>query len=943
MADFRNREEVVNTQLANLITDMGITADAEKVLSHGKHRPDVMFQLRGLRVVIEGKFDDNVNAKETVMKDARNRVRNNIAHIAIALVYPDELRTATTSKITNILKKAKLEFCIITETFESEAWSTGTPQAMMEEVRRAQESLIEDDIVEKTASGLLVHLENIASLWSDHTGSCDRLSKLLGISIPENEEAAESKDRRESAAKISALVLSNAFIFQEQLSLNDGRVDTLKKLKGNVNLLSKVMCHWKWIAENINYVSIFQLGEEILAELPESGNPSLSIRSLIDEAQQICSEQASLRHDLMGRIYHWLLHDAKYLGTYYTSVSAATLLLKVALNLDWNTDFGDPRGIAEFKVADLASGTGTLLMAATQALTDNYIKSRVKSDNSIEEHDLSTLHKALMENCIHGYDILPSAVHLTASTLALLSPDVAFRRMNLYVMPIGIDHGTVRLGSLDFLTNTNVPTQLSLDKSHLETVQQGVDEVSYTSAKVPELDLCVMNPPFVSSRGDNLLFGSHPEHRKQMQSELKSRVKKTGVSVTPGLGAVFVPLADKCTKKGGRIAFVLPIAIATGMEWGKVRNYIADRYHLEVVITSHDSNRTNFSENTDLSEILFIARKLKNGEKAGNTFFVTLRNNPVSIHDALNTASRISVAIMECTQQSSTKIIQSAGKILGEVSSSKSPVAQENWTRAIFLQSYLANVFTELEVNHKLKIPGHSSSTKFPLCTLENLGEIGYDVRDITDAFEVDKTATHWTPYEAFWNHKSGEVVQITQKFNSYLIPRSNPIPGRKLKDPKAIWQKSGDILLVSRVRTNTHRILAAKFSKKIVGNTWWAFNSNNLTNSEKKALLLWLNSTLGALILYGRRAITEGPWIKMNKQSWNEVKVLNVKKLSKSQISKLEMEFDKLARRKLDPLSQLENDQVRIAIDHAICSNLKLPMLNEVRSLLSNEPGFTG
>ena len=41
-------------------------------------------------------------------------------------------------------------------------------------------------------------------------------------------------------------------------------------------------------------------------------------------------------HDLMGRIYHWLLHHAKYLGTYYTSVSAATLLLKVALDLKWS-------------------------------------------------------------------------------------------------------------------------------------------------------------------------------------------------------------------------------------------------------------------------------------------------------------------------------------------------------------------------------------------------------------------------------------------------------------------------------------------------------------------------------------------------------------------------------------------------------------------------------
>ena len=143
----------------------------------------------------------------------------------------------------------------------------------------------------------------------------------------------------------------------------------------------------------------------------------------------------------MGRIYHWLLHEAKFLGTYYTSVSAATLLLKLALSLEWKNDFSTARDLAEFKVADLACGTGTLLMAGAQALTDRYISDRAAQDLSLNEKDISILHQTLMQNVLHGYDILPTAVHLTASTLALLAPEVAFRNMNLFVMPIGIDHG----------------------------------------------------------------------------------------------------------------------------------------------------------------------------------------------------------------------------------------------------------------------------------------------------------------------------------------------------------------------------------------------------------------------------------------------------------------------------------------------------------------------
>ena len=56
-----------------------MVANAETILNHGKHRLDVMFRLRGLRVVIEGKFVDSPEAKTSVKKDARKRVRDHIA------------------------------------------------------------------------------------------------------------------------------------------------------------------------------------------------------------------------------------------------------------------------------------------------------------------------------------------------------------------------------------------------------------------------------------------------------------------------------------------------------------------------------------------------------------------------------------------------------------------------------------------------------------------------------------------------------------------------------------------------------------------------------------------------------------------------------------------------------------------------------------------------
>src|SRR5689334_14396209 len=111
--EHRNREEAVNTQLALLISKLGVTADAETIHVHGKHRPDVLFQLRGLRVAIEGKFADHPSADDVALEDARNRVRSGIAHIATAAVYPRPLRNTPTNKILGVLEKSQLKYRIV--------------------------------------------------------------------------------------------------------------------------------------------------------------------------------------------------------------------------------------------------------------------------------------------------------------------------------------------------------------------------------------------------------------------------------------------------------------------------------------------------------------------------------------------------------------------------------------------------------------------------------------------------------------------------------------------------------------------------------------------------------------------------------------------------------------------------------------------------------------
>jgi hypothetical protein len=406
---------------------------------------------------------------------------------------------------------------------------------------------------------------------------------------------------------------------------------------------------------------------------------------------------------------------------------------------------------------------------------------------------------------------------------------------------------------------------------------------------------------------------------------------------------LFVPLAEKHVKSGGRIAFVLPIAVATGEAWSAIRKRIADRFHLEVVITSHDSERPNFSENTDLSEVLFIARRLAAKEKTGLTIYVNLWRNPRSIHEALDHAARISTEIAAIGRKvGQARIIKSASGILGEVTSLPAPTGRDNWTGAIFAQSYLMQAHWALDVKHEVRLPGDTAAHPLALCPLDELGGLGYDARDIFDAFAVDKTATTWSPYPGFWNHDADAVRVLAQKPNATLLARTEPLKNRKLKDATAVWAKAGHILLVSRLWPVTHRVIAIGLNKKTLGNTWWGFNDSALNENQRKALLLWLNSTLGIMSYYGRRAITRSAWMQMKKPAWSSMPVLDVRKLSKANLTILGTAYDAVSEKELAPIAQLNVDKVRQEIDAVICKVLALPDLGAFRVLLSREPGLT-
>ncbi|MCS7066401.1 MAG: hypothetical protein NZL85_09040, partial [Fimbriimonadales bacterium] len=694
----------------------------------------------------------------------------------------------------------------------------------------------------------------------------------------------------------------------------------------------------QYILQTINYHAVFDLARRILLNLPPHFVLDDALRQCLPVVRDLIRQRVLLRHDLAGRIYHLLLGDiAKPLGTYYTSVAGATLLLRLALAPErWNLDWGNADAVGQFRLADLACGTGTLLMAAMQAVVDNYLRA-APPDPATRKRLLAQL----LEEGVWGLDVLQSAVHLTAATLAMPIPEVMVRGMRLYTMPLGILDGVPRLGSLDLLSDAPATPQLSLYPELGQTAQRATATRHQPEAlRLPPLDLVCMNPPFTRTCGDNLLFGSITgQERTRLQQALQELLKQHGAEahITAGLGAVFMAVADRHLKAGGRLAFVLPKALLSGVAWQPSRELIARAYQLEYLIVSHDPDRWNFSENTDLSEALSIARKLSSPSDSlseGNTLCLNLWRNPDNPVDALLLSHEV-------------RKLQPSGE---RVEVFDLWMGDEKWGEAVAVptaQLYalphwlLPCAFAQSELTEtllSLMTEGQLGNAALPLAPLGELGELGPSRNDLWDAFDpVDNPPG----FPAYWGRKSEETQTMTLQPNAYLIKIREPRrPGRLLRDADSLIARASRLLIAERVRLNTLRTVAALFPTPVLSNVWLPFKLRN-TDEERlyKVLCLWWNSSVHLLLMLPYRVETQGAWTAFLRKAIVHMPVLDVRALSKRQVDTLARAFDQLAGQALLPLSQMDTDPVRAQIDAAIARALGLGDLSGLRGALAREP----
>ncbi len=440
------------------------------------------------------------------------------------------------------------------------------------------------------------------------------LAKALDL-VPEDDGGAKG------VCTVAALMLCNACLLQRRLR-DEPEMKTivrLDKVAGAKHPREVLEAAWEAILEK-DYAPVFRPALAVLAALREGKAIDDAIRMLAECANRVADSLSDLGYDHAGPLYHRILGSAKSDGAFYTNNLSAVLLARLAFARDL-IDWSDPQPVAKLRIIDPACGTGTLLMAALQT-----IKARVSEAGEMRDEDRNALHRHLVEDVLCGLDINQHGIQLAACNLTLGAPTVDYARMNLITLPHGPQvEGPPKAGSLEILTaaedsRASLASLIAPPRSLEGLDAAQVNESTEIRFPLRNLNAVIMNAPFTANENRSRKYGADgrkamQRHELDLQTRLAQRDPMAGAAVTANsIRTFFTPLADSLLRKEeATLAMVIPTTACTGSSGAAERRFLAERFRIETVVTSHDPRRPNFSENTAIHESLLICRRFRRG------------------------------------------------------------------------------------------------------------------------------------------------------------------------------------------------------------------------------------------------------------------------------------------------------------------------------------------
>ena len=906
-------EHTLNVWFAENLQAFNLNVTPEVMYPDGRIDVEVRIGQPEVVIALEAEHGQSRAKQREAIKDADSRLKNDLADCAVAICYPNNTTRET-------LPDASLMWTVRDSIGAAENWTSGSTEQLVAIINRLPDQLGEPDAVAKTLSD---RLDNAVRRLNN--SQMRMLAQALDLPGWYRGKASHAPSARyDRAAKRALLVVATAVMFHSRLDshLPGLRPEYDNRVPGGDTLFSgewpPAMAHecvrddapidafyeaWDLILA-LDYKPIFETACAALQSCPPDHTFARAIRQTADAALRTMQRIASLRHDLLGRVFHSVLDSARYDGSFYTTTAAATLLATLAIR--WNMcEWDDPEAVRNLRITDPACGTGTLLMAAAERIYD--ITPRLRDDEDTA--------RALIEDVLVGYDVNLTATHMAATTLGLLSPTTRFQNMKIGRVLLGLDEdGVARLGSLEFLehqaklvawpTAGQVASQIDNDEQ---------------MAQPPPSDLVIMNPPFTR---DSL---RHDQFNRAQESKMKARERHIFANKPVHLssnGNPFLVLADYIRKaERSSIAAILPLVTATNASALEIRRFLARNYHIEFIVASHDPERIYFSENTSIGEMLLVCRQwsISNGEPKPPTQVVNLSINPATPAEAIVTAAAIGNGRVESEGYGSSNTVSSREIDAGD------------WGAVQFLSPYLRRRFVMLR-------QGKFAPVK-SLNQIASVGPAGQGVRDIFNRSDFPSA----DGMMALWYHQTDVIQSMSARVDTHIVPKSG-----KESNARNLWQRRGTLLLPTRARLNTVRMLSVRVNTPALGSAWVPCHSNmHETNTEnwEKSLCVYLNSSVGILAMLGNRSNRVLSYPQFSMDDLNKLIVPDLDALGDDAVEILVSAYDAHVDKTLLPLPQMDTDPARVALDTAVCAALSIDPedIANIRRHLSAEPSVTG
>ena len=884
-------------------------------------RPDILITAAGSApVVIEAEYMPAAHAEEEAKQrlGLETNIFGRTIEAAIALRYPSDVGEA--NDLHAVLSEARLSYCVFTENggadrFPESGWLDGSVEDLADMVRLVS---VPQHAVDQATTTLQEGIDAAAKFLDEidrtRPGITAEIAGLLGM-------ANVRQTRRMACA-----IIANALVFHDRIAGMHARIKSLALACGDgvANPQGEVLEAWTAIL-NINYWPIFAIAKDILEHL-DSADAARILRRLRYTAQAVNASGVENAHDLTGRIFQRLIADRKYLATFYTLPASAALLARLAVAKLEGVDWADAEAIGSLRVGDFACGTGALLSAVYEQIAARHERAGGNA---------SKLHQVMMEEVLYGCDVMPSAIHITGSTLSGVEPAVGFNNSRLYTMPYGRQKdGSVMIGSLELLQSSSVMTLFNTSDPALRTGSAGEETAAQIRTEIPDesFDLVIMNPPFTKPGSDWEGGEVSVKHfkglstdlatQKDMAKSLKRYTKNTCYHGYAGIASAFAALAHKKIKPGGVLALVLPLSASVGSSWHGLRTMLADHY-AELMVLSIAADRkidTSFSSDTGMAECLIVARKLKAKESPKSVdCFVSLRQRPRGFAHASSLVKdlrgRSRVRRIDDGPYGGTRLTvgtELAGEILD------APHGADDWSAIRLLDCSVAQTAYALS-NSKLWLPGFATPVELKIALLSDVGRRGlYHINIAGSSGPFTKLPPSPTStYPALWNHNAKKETRII------CVPDSQ-LQVRQGKETKAaqVWESASRAHLNLDFQFNSQPLNVTITEEPSIGGRAWP----NVLFDDKRfdfAFAVWGNSTLGLVCF----------WWHSNRQvsgrgtttvtALDSLPILDLGSLSDGQLLMAEMIFDEFRDKDLLPVYLADADPNRALLDRRVICDL--------------------